>query len=222
MEQLLPALPRDEVEREPKRARGAGAPEPVTPAPGQQRPLVDRPRVFSQRAAEALNGALISCEERFPSRGDASVLLVVVENELDRWKKKLDELAAQHLQRGADNDPAPEVRLEVIDRAAADTLRRLAESGIIHPSLRASRLLFPAPEAVPLPLSAQEQNRARQAREQHARKQGADGQHVERHLALRAGEIETIDGGSLVRSDPGKHHVDAELAERAQQVVEKP
>ncbi len=169
LEQLLPVPPPARDDGEPKSARGRGNPPPGPAATGQ-RPAADRPRVFSQRAAEALNGALISCEERFPSRGDTSVLLVVVENELDRWKKKLGELAAEHLERGADNEPAPEVRLEIIDRSAADTLRRLAEAGVIHPSLRASRILFPAPEATPLPLGAQEQNRARQAREQHARK----------------------------------------------------
>ncbi len=172
LEQLLPAPvqpPREESERETRRPRTGRPPEHGADAPWPER-SADRPLVFSQRAAEALNGALISCEERFPSRGDTSVLLVTVENELDRWKKKLGELAAQHLERGPDNDPAPEVRLEVIDRAAADTLRRLAESGVIHPSLRASRLLFPVPDTAALPLSTQEQNRARQAREQHARK----------------------------------------------------
>ena len=195
LEQLLPApgqSERDDSDRRTKR-EGTGSSVEGDPAASTRQRAVDRPRIFSERAAEALNGALISCEERFPSRGDTSVLLVVVENELDRWKKKLGELAAQHLERGPDNEPAPEVRLEVIDRAAADTLRRLAESGIIHPSLRASRVLFPPPDSAPLPLSALEQTRARQAREQHARKlkmarvlSGEEMTEEARHAALSA------------------------------------
>ena len=54
----------------------------------------DRPREFCQGAVELLNGALVSCEERFPARGDASVLLVVVESDADRWREKLRPLGA--------------------------------------------------------------------------------------------------------------------------------
>ena len=173
LEQLLPAVPpaRDEAARDSRRQRGGPAPDSAPAGRRDPASAADRPRVFAQRAAEALNGALVSCEERFPSRGNASVLMVVVENELDRWKAKLGELAGQCLEHGPDDEPAPEVRLEVMDRAAADLLRRLAESGVIHPSLRASRVLYPAPDSgAAVTLSALEQNRARQAREQHARK----------------------------------------------------
>ena len=173
LEQLLPAVPPGKADagRETRRPRPGAAQEAAPSIFRDPEPAADRPRMFAQRAADALNGALVSCEERFPSRGNASVLMVVVENELDRWKPKLGELAAQWLEHGADNEPAPEVRLEIMDRAASDLLRRLAESGVIHPSLRASRVLYPAPDSgTTVALSALEQNRVRQAREQHARK----------------------------------------------------
>ena len=44
----------------------------------------DPPRAFCQRAVEVLGGALVACEERFPSRGESSVLLVVVDERQQR------------------------------------------------------------------------------------------------------------------------------------------
>ncbi len=131
----------------------------------------DRPREFCRAALEKMKGALISCEERFPTHGDVSVLLMVVENEADGWRERLRPLERQHFSEPRDGEPPPAVHLEIIDRATAELLRRLAETGVVSPSLRSSRVLFPFANAGDTaPLSPQEQHRVRQARDQHARK----------------------------------------------------
>ena len=85
----------------------------------------DQPRAFCQRAVEALGGALVACEERFPSRGESSVLLVVVERErraLPRASAPAGNPVFQRTPRTG--EPAPSVQLEVVDRATAELLRR--------------------------------------------------------------------------------------------------
>jgi superfamily II DNA or RNA helicase len=94
----------------------------------------DPAKRFCEGAAELLQGALVSCEERFPDQGDISVLMVVVESDALHWREQLRPLESACL-------PPP---LEVLDRPAADLLRRLAESGVIRTSIRASRQLYPA------------------------------------------------------------------------------
>ena len=64
----------------------------------------------------------------------------------------------------------PAVQLEVVDRATADLLRRLAESGVVSPSLRASRVLYPPPDAAARTLSPTDHLRAQAARDAHARR----------------------------------------------------
>jgi hypothetical protein len=131
----------------------------------------DHPRQFCADAVELLGGALVACEERFPAHGNGSVLLVVVDQEAERWREQLRPLEEKHFRCQPSAGQVAAVKLEVLDRAAAETLRRLADAGVVHSSTRASRQLFPAPEASgadPLPLP--EQERARQARERHARK----------------------------------------------------
>jgi SNF2 family DNA or RNA helicase len=48
---------------------------------GSRKPVLptDRPLAFAQRVHETINGALLRCEERYPSEGAHSVLLVVVD-----------------------------------------------------------------------------------------------------------------------------------------------
>ena len=143
-------------------------PQPTTHNPSQPE---DRPRSFCQKAAEVLNGSLVACEERFPARGDASVLLVVVESEADRCRALLEPLERQFFTAEPGREAPPAVRLEVMDRQTAELLRRLAESGVVSPSLRASRVLYPPVQQGAAPvLSPQEQTRARAARDQHARR----------------------------------------------------
>ena len=137
--------------------------------PGRDTPT-DQPREFCHSAAELLNGALISCEERFPSHGEASVLLLVVEKDAELWRERLRPLEQRFFTESRADESPPAVRLEVVDRSTAELLRRLAEAGVVNPSLRASRTLYPAPADNTAPLSPQEQNRARLARDLHARK----------------------------------------------------
>ena len=150
LELLLPPTP-PSVE-----ARRGGRPEPKTrprpsappftvpglPAQDSRKPS-DVPREFCLAAAELLNGALVSCEERFPARGEASVLLMVVEADPDGWRGRLQPLEKRYFAEGQPGEPPPAVRLEVVDRATAELLRRLAEAGVVSPSVRASRVLFP-------------------------------------------------------------------------------
>ncbi len=143
---------------------------PAAPArnispPAAARTPADPPLKFCAGAEELLNGALVACEERFPAQGESSVLLVVVDREAERWREVLRPLEEKCLR------TVPEVKLEVMDHATAELLRRLAESGVVSPSVRASRRLFPAvAEGGTPPLTPLEEERARQARERHARK----------------------------------------------------
>ena len=140
-------------------------------ATGPAAPPEDRPRSFCEKAVEVLDGSLVACEERFPARGDASVLLVVVESETDRCRALLEPLERKFFTPQPGSEAPPAVRLEVMDRATAELLRRLAESGVVSPSLRASRVLYPPPRPENAPvLSPQEQARAKAARDQHARR----------------------------------------------------
>ncbi len=177
LEMLLPSLepwPAD-VRRsaKPEAKARAGTPPDSTARPSAivQGAPSDRPREFCRRAAELLNAALVSCEERFPTHGDASVLLIVVASDADQWREKLRPLEREYFTEPSDGEPPPAVRVEVVDLSAAELLRRLAELGVVSPSLRASRVLFPFVDSGEhAPLSPQEQNRARQARDMHARK----------------------------------------------------
>jgi superfamily II DNA or RNA helicase len=160
-----------------RRLEALWPPAPETSVENGKRPgngtetVVDRPRKFCLGAAELLDGALVACEERFPARGESSVVLVVVDREAERWREQLRPLEQKFLRLPGAGEQAPDVKLEVMDRATAEMLRRLAESGVVNPSVRASRQLYPAPEAnASAPLTRPEQEAARQARERHARK----------------------------------------------------
>jgi hypothetical protein len=122
---------------------------PSAPKAASAAPL-DPAQSFCDGAAELLQGALVSCEERFPAQKDASVLLVVVESDAQRWRERLRPLEA------ACFPPGVLLQLEVLDRSAADLLRRLAEFGVVSPSVRASRQIYPPPS-----VSNEEQARAR-------------------------------------------------------------
>jgi hypothetical protein len=140
-------------------------------APPAEADAPDRPRQFCAGAQALLGDALVACEERFPERRDGSVLLVVVDREAERWREQLRPLEEKYLRSRPGGGQEAGVQMQVMDRAAAEALRQLADAGLVHATTRASRQLYPAPEAdraarLPLP----EQERARQARERHARK----------------------------------------------------
>ena len=167
LEQLFPDFATPPERPESKATKGVSARGSVfapPPAP------LDQPLAFCQRAVEVLGGTLLTCEERFPSRGASSVLLMVVERDAERAREQLRVLETQFFGPANQGEPAPSVQVEVVDRTTADLLRRLAESGVVNPSLRATRVLYPPPGAAAQPLTPQEQARVRAAREQHARR----------------------------------------------------
>ena len=136
----------------------------------QEAPLpVDRPAAFAGRAREMLNGAMVACEERFPINLAHSVLVVVVERDADLWREKLLPAHEQLFGRGK-YDPLAPVRLEVIDRIAADAMKRLTEMGLIAPSVRATRQLHPPFEVGGHMLSSEEKQKVAGHREAAARK----------------------------------------------------
>ncbi len=131
----------------------------------------DRPLGFARKARERINGALLRCEERYPVQGPHSVLYVVVDRDAAQWRERLSELHRDFF--GPDrSDPLAPVQLEVVDRATHDALERLAATGLISVTTRASRSLFPEPDSAssPSPLSPEERAAAAAHRAQAARK----------------------------------------------------
>ncbi len=131
----------------------------------------DRPLAFARKASERINGALLHCEERYPSLGAHSVLYVVVDRDAAQWQARLNELHHDFFGPGV-SDPLAPVQLEVVDRATHEALERLATAGLISMTTRASRPLFPEPEASssPQPLSPKDQAKAGGHRAHAARK----------------------------------------------------
>jgi hypothetical protein len=123
---------------------------------------------FARAARKKINGALVRCEERYPQAGIHSVLYVVVEGEVPRWRPHLDELHAEFFRK---TDPDP-VRLEIIDRATDEALRRLIEAGVIAGTIRAVRPLEESdePSAALPPLTELERAQVRSHREQAERR----------------------------------------------------
>jgi SNF2-related domain/Helicase conserved C-terminal domain len=118
----------------------------------------DRALAFSSLAAEKLGEALLRCEERYPLEGSHSVLVAVVED-ASLWREKL---SAIHKDVFANGQPDPLSRIEVIDRATDEALKRMMEAGLIAPAGRAVRSLYSrngdAPG--PVPLSESEKHKA--------------------------------------------------------------
>jgi hypothetical protein len=131
----------------------------------------DRPRGFAAAAKQRINGALLRCEERYPSDAPHSVLYVVVERDAAQYREQLNALHAEYFGPGQ-WDPLSPVRLEVIDRATDEALQRLIDAGLLAKTTRATRPLWPADtaETAPLPLSAAELEQITAHRQRAARK----------------------------------------------------
>jgi hypothetical protein len=144
---------------------------PQAPEPGARpAPLpVDRAAAFAQRAGMLLDGNLAACEERYPANAAHSVLLVVVERDPEIWREKLRPVHEQFFGPGK-SDPLTPVRLEVIDRGAANSLKRLVEAGLIVNCLRATRHLYPPGAESQRALTAEEREKAGRFRENAAHK----------------------------------------------------
>ena len=132
---------------------------------------VDRSLAFAQAAREKLDGALVRCQESYPLDGAHSVLLVVVERDAALWRERLAPLHKELFGEGK-WDPLAPVKIEVIDRAMDEALRRLADAGLIKPSTRAIRSLWSGVEQGngASPLSEEERQKVMDHRQQASRK----------------------------------------------------
>lgn len=145
------------------------AAKPATPEP--QGLPADRSLAFSQRTQAVVNGALVRCEERYPTDAPHSVLLVVVDRDAPRWAERLIPLH-QELFGDARADPLAPVMLEVIDRATDEALQRLSKSGLVNLTSRATRPLYSRenPVAETPSLSEEERRKIATHRQAAARK----------------------------------------------------
>ena len=151
---------------------------PAKPAAGQPEKPADQKRklpsdpaqAFARLAAERINGSLLRCEQRFPNAGSHSVLVVVVERDPAQWSEKLKAIHAEVCGPGK-ADPLATVHLEIVDRATDEAIQRLVAAGLISPTTRGTRPLFPEADAPGAsPLSAGELAKAKLLREHAARK----------------------------------------------------
>ncbi len=143
---------------------------PAAPIPKPPLPS-DRPLGFAQAAQQRINGALCRCEECYPLDGPHSVLYVVVERDAAQWRENLNALHQDYFGPGQ-SDPLAPVRLEVVDRATDEALKRLFEAGLATRATRATRPLWPldAGPGSPAPLSDAEREKAAACRQRAARK----------------------------------------------------
>lgn len=150
---------------------GPGAIPARAEAPRPKPLPVDRALAFSQAARERIDGALVRCEERYPSGGPHSVLLVVVDKDAPLWRERLRSVHEDFFGPGRE-DPLAPTQLEVIDRATDEALQRLMAAGLIAPASRATRPLFPDGEAAggPPPLSEEEKAKAAAFRKEAQRR----------------------------------------------------
>jgi hypothetical protein len=111
----------------------------------------------------------VRCEERYPLEGSHSVVVAVVGADAPLWREKL---IAIHKDIFANGQADPLSRLEVIDRAADEALRRMIEAGLIASATRAIRPLYSrdADLAGAVPLSESERQKALSHREKATRK----------------------------------------------------
>jgi hypothetical protein len=146
------------------------APSPIGHAAERAKVLpVDRALAFSSLAAEKLREALVRCEERYPLEGSHSVLVAVVDAEAALWREKL---IALHKEAFANGHSDPLSRVEVIDRATDEALKRMIDVGLIAPTTRAIRPLYSRDGEAPaaIPLSESEKQKALDYRQKSNRK----------------------------------------------------
>ena len=138
----------------------------------ERRPLAaDRPLGFAQAARQCVDGTMVRCEERYPNDGLHSVLYVVVERDAAKFREKLEALHHEFFD-AENSDPLAPVRIEVLDRATDEALKRLIELGLFSRTVRAVRSLFPLEQGTDhtAELSDWERQKAASHREVAARK----------------------------------------------------
>ena len=154
-------------------------PGPVRPSEQTTARLLpsDPALAFAQLAREQFGAVLVRCEEKFPESGAHSVLLVVVERDVQLWQTKAATLHRELFGPGK-TDPLAPTQLEVIDRATAEALKKLIAAGLITSTTRATRPLFSVDSetTAAAPFSAEELAKLRE----HGEKAGH---------ALRIGQV---------------------------------
>ena len=161
------------------------APRPAPGKPGKAEPEVipvDRQAALAQRASELVGGRLALVEERYPEAGPHSVVVVVVEGDAASWRPRIEEMHKDLFGNGR-CDPLAPVQLEVMDRATADALQRLADAGLVSTTIRATRRLYPPLEETARDLSDEEKQEQAEALAQAARK-------LKMARVLAAGELD--------------------------------
>lgn len=128
---------------------GHGTPVTRVPVPA------DPSLAIAADASRALGALLYRCEERTVP-GHPPVCLVVVVR---------DPIAARERLRPVIEDAGERRRIEVVDRAAYESLKRLEEAGLISFTAQSTRELFPEAEPAPVPLSGEETERLEACRE---------------------------------------------------------
>jgi hypothetical protein len=148
----------------------------VTPTPRPRRDgpkadvlPVDRSAGFAARASELIGSRLVACEERYPEEGAHSVILVVVDGEVQHCKERLAAVHDELFGKGT-MDPLSPVRLQVIDRETFDALQQLSEAGLIQSTIRTTRQLYPLPENHAEALTEAEKRKAAGLRQKAGRK----------------------------------------------------
>jgi superfamily II DNA or RNA helicase len=157
-------------------AKGAAAGKAMPRAPGEQTsggdaaPPSDPGAEFAKAAAGLFPGRVVACEERYPSPNPEGeplppVLVVVVDHDAGTLRPRFEELR--------DKLRAPDMRVEVLDRATAQAMERLREMGLIQTTTRGTRVLYSISNdttgpgaAAPAPLSEEEKARAAEHRKE--------------------------------------------------------
>ena len=136
-----------------------------TPAPT---PPSDPAAHFARLAKERLGARLVRCEESFAAGSDSPVLLAVLDGPGDREKPAVEKIFADIPW------PGDRPELTVLDTATWETLRSLADSGLIEIKTRGTRaLLGTGDEPAPPPLTPEELAKIKELRETAATKRRA-------------------------------------------------
>jgi hypothetical protein len=126
---------------------------------------LDRSFSFAQEVHKQTRGALLLCEERYPTDSLLPVLYLVVRENAAQWKQQLQPLHQQYFQ---DCDG---FTMEIVEQGSDHLLRRLVSAGLVTETVRVTRRLWPIDAAKFFsPLSETEQKKAAAHRQQATRK----------------------------------------------------
>lgn len=138
-----------------------------TPAakPAPVAPPTDPSIVFALKLREMLGERLVQCEEIWNGNSDTPVLFAVLQSGATEFRPRIEDVHR--------SIPHAEglVPLQVLDKSAYDSLRVLAEAGVITTNTRATRPLLP--EDGKRPLTAEELTEVARLRETAAKKRKA-------------------------------------------------